>query len=77
MYSVQIKLPKSQEIIERKCITYKEIAQIINETLFSGIEVVRRSSLYTLVSRPERVPTLSYKKYITIKDKNTVLYGGI
>ena len=66
MYQVSITRPITNETIEVKCRNATEIVSRVNDTLFSGCEVIKKHQLYNYMSRRDHIKTQKYYDNIKI-----------
>lgn len=52
--------------VVRECETVPEIAQAINNELFNGILIAKKSTIYNLLTRPHTLPNIPWKNCIEI-----------
>ena len=52
--------------VVRECSTVPEIARTINEELFHGLRIAKKSTIYSLLSRPQSLPNIPWKNCIEI-----------
>jgi hypothetical protein len=52
--------------VVRECATVPEIARTINEELFHGLRIAKKSTIYSLLSRPQSLPNIPWKNCIEI-----------
>jgi hypothetical protein len=74
MYQITITKPDDESKLNIECRNFKEIVTSMNKLLFSSIDVVKLSSIYTLISKPERVPNLPYKNLLIIQENDRQIY---
>jgi hypothetical protein len=52
--------------VVKECATVPEIAQVINNELFHGILIAKKSTIYSLLTRPQTLPNIPWKNAIEI-----------
>ena len=66
MYQVSITRPITSETIEVRCRNAAEIVKEVNDTLFSGCDVIKKQQLYNYMSRRDHLKTQKYYDNIKI-----------
>ena len=64
MYILRINQRTVQVVLE--CATVPEIALAINNELFHGIRIAKKSTIYSLLTRPETLPNIPWKNAVEI-----------
>ena len=65
MYSVHIRKPRQGGKLATEVKSVKQVVAYINDTLFSGIGVATKHTVYSLLTRPETMKA-PFKEYVTI-----------
>ena len=68
VYKVEIINPLTKTTTQKLCTNATEILQAINAELFSGIQIVTRAIVYSILTRKSRLK-VPYMDYVVIHPK--------
>ena len=52
--------------------TLSEVREYINSTYFHGLDIVKKDTLYSMVSRPDALKSCAYKDFFGVEKVSTI-----